>query len=244
MTSQSASIVQRLWAYCNVLRDDDVSYGDYVGQLTYLCFRKMDTEQVEVFGKPASFRSPATGRASAVWRARRWRTSAATCSTGWARSRAEMQRSHVLRLPTGIFYARGLNANLLFFDCRAGGAEAATDTLWIHDLRTNEHFTLRQNPLTRDDLDDFVACYQPENRHQRAATWSKDNSDGRWRAFTFDELMARDRANLDIFWIRDESLEETANLPEPDVLAAQIVEDLEAVLEQFRAIADDLGGPI
>jgi type I restriction enzyme M protein len=109
------------------------------------------------------------------------------------------------------------------------------------DLRTNQHFTLKQNPLTRAALDDFVACYNPANRHQRTATWSEANPEGRWRAFTYDELMARDKANLDIFWIRDESLEATANLPEPDLLAAEIVEDLEAALAQFRAIAEDLG---
>ncbi|MGC9521801.1 MAG: N-6 DNA methylase [Anaerolineae bacterium] len=147
----------------------------------------------------------------------------------------------LLRLPTGIFYAQGVKANVLFFDRRAGGAEAATQRLWIYDLRTNEHFTLKQHPLTREDLDDFVACYHPENRHERMATWSEENPDGRWRAFSYEELTARDKANVDIFWIRDESLEETANLPEPDVLAAEIVEDLEAALEQFRAIAEDLG---
>ena len=99
--------------------------------------------------------------------------------------------------------------------------------------------TLKQNPLAREDLDEFVACYNPENRHERTATWSKENPDGRWRAYDYDELMARDKVNLDIFWLRDESLEETANLPEPDVLAVEIVEDLEA--EQFRLIAEDLG---
>ena len=147
----------------------------------------------------------------------------------------------LLRLPTGIFYAQGVKANVLFFDRRAGSAAAATDRLWIYDLRTNQHFTLKQNPLTRQDLDDFVACYHPENRRQRTATWSEENPDGRWRAFSYDELMARDKVNLDIFWIRDESLEETANLPEPDVLAMEIVEDLEAALAQFRAIVEDLG---
>ena len=115
-----------------------------------------------------------------------------------------------------------------------------------HDLRTNTHFTLKQNPLTRADLDEFVACYNPENRHDRTPTWSEDPStdsgpDGRWRAYRYDELMARDKVNLDIFWLRDESLEETANLPEPEVLAAEMVEDLESALEQLRAIVEDLG---
>jgi hypothetical protein len=147
----------------------------------------------------------------------------------------------LLRLPTGVFYAQGVKANVLFFDRRPGSSTAAIKTLWIYDLRTNMSFTLKQNPLTREDLDEFVACYNPENRHERTATWSEENPDDRWRDFDYDELMARDKVNLDIFWLRDESLEETANLPEPDVLAAEIVEDLEAALEQFRLIAEDLG---
>jgi type I restriction enzyme M protein len=147
----------------------------------------------------------------------------------------------LLRLPTGVFYAQGVKANVLFFDRRPGSPTAATKELWIYDLRTNMSFTLKQNPLTREDLDEFVVCYNPENRHERTATWSEENPDGRWRAFDYDELMARDKVNLDIFWLRDESLEETANLPEPDVLAVEIVDDLEAALEQFRLIAEDLG---
>ncbi len=147
----------------------------------------------------------------------------------------------LLRLPTGIFYAQGVKANVLFFDRKPAREEPWTQRLWIYDLRTNKHFTLKRHPLTREDLDDFVACYHPENRHEREPTWSDENPDGRWRAYDYDELIARDKANLDIFWIRDESLEETANLPEPDVLAADIVEDLESALEQFRVIAEDLG---
>jgi type I restriction enzyme M protein len=81
-----------------------------------------------------------------------------------------------------------------------------------------------------------------QNRHERTPTWSEDNPDGRWRAYTYDELMARDKVNLDIFWLRDESLEETANLPAPDVLAEEIVADLESALAQFRAIVEDLAG--
>ncbi|MBN2390032.1 MAG: N-6 DNA methylase, partial [Anaerolineae bacterium] len=156
----------------------------------------------------------------------------------------------LLRLPTGIFYAQGVKANVLFFDRRAGGETVSTETLWIYDLRTNMHFTLKENPLTRADLDDFVACYHPENRHDRTPTWSEEaepgsdaqgaGPDGRWRAYSYEELLARDKVNLDIFWLRDESLEETANLPEPDVLAEEIVEDLESALEQFRAIVEDL----
>ncbi len=147
----------------------------------------------------------------------------------------------LLRLPTGIFYAQGVKANVLFFDRKPASPTPWTKTLWIYDMRTNVEFTLKQNPLARPDLDDFVACYTPANRHKRTPTWSEDDPQGRWRAFGYDELMARDKVNLDIFWLRDESLEETANLPDPDVLAAEIVQDLEAALEQFRAIAEELG---
>lgn len=102
-------------------------------------------------------------------------------------------------------------------------------------------FSLKLKPLTRDDLDEFVKCYNPENRHDRSPTWSEDDPQGRWRAYTYDELLARDKVSLDIFWLRDESLEDSANLPDPDVIAAEIVQDLQAALEQLAAIAEDLG---
>jgi type I restriction enzyme M protein len=148
----------------------------------------------------------------------------------------------LLRLPTGVFYAQGVKANVLFFDRKPAREAPWTETLWIYDLRTNKDFSLKQKPLTRADLDGFVACYNPANRHERIPTWSEANSQGRWRAFRYDELLARDKVNLDIFWLRDESLEDSAALPDPDVLAAEIVEDLQAALEQFAAIAEDLSG--
>ena len=147
-----------------------------------------------------------------------------------------------LRLPTGIFYAQGVKANVLFFDRKPASETPWTERLWIYDLRTNMNFTLKTNQLTRGDLDEFVACYNPENRHDRKPTWSEDNPDGRWRSYNYDELMARDKVNLDIFWLRDESLEDSANLPDPDVLAREIVVELEAALAQFAGIVDELGG--
>jgi type I restriction enzyme M protein len=104
------------------------------------------------------------------------------------------------------------------------------------------HFTLKTNPLKRSDLDEFVECYRPQNRHHRKATWSEKNPEGRWRAFDYDELTKRDKANLDIFWLRDRSLEESDDLPEPDVLAQEIADDLQTALEQFQAIAEKLKG--
>jgi type I restriction enzyme M protein len=147
----------------------------------------------------------------------------------------------LLRLPTGVFYAQGVKANVLFFDRKPASAKPATRTLWIYDLRTNQHFTLKQNPMTRADLDEFVACYHPSNRHERRPTWSEETPGGRWRAYKYDALLARNQANLDIFWLRDESLEETANLPEPDVLAEEMLEDLESAVELLRGMVADLG---
>ena len=146
----------------------------------------------------------------------------------------------LLRLPTGLFYAQGVKANVLFFDKKPASETPWTKQLWIYDLRTNQHFTLKTDPLKREDLDEFVACYHPANRHARAPTWSTDTPEGRWRAYSYDELIARDKASLDIFWLRDDSLAESDNLPAPEVIAQEIVDDLEAALEQFRLIAMDL----
>ncbi len=140
----------------------------------------------------------------------------------------------LLRLPTGIFYAQGVKANVLFFDRKPTGPHPWTVQLWVYDLRTNQNFTLRTNPLTRRHLDDFVSCYHPENRHQRQET-------ERFHVFRYDDLLKRDKLSLDLFWLRDESLEGADSLPSPDVLAVSIVEDLQAALEQFNAIAEDLG---
>jgi type I restriction enzyme M protein len=146
----------------------------------------------------------------------------------------------LLRLPTGIFYAQGVKANVIFFDRKPGSEHPWTRKLWIYDLRTNKHFTLKTNPLARADLDEFVACYNPANPHERTPTWSEENPDGRWRCYDNEDLIARDKVNLDIFWLRDESLEDSANLPEPDVLAQEIIEDLRAALEEFELIQEDL----
>ena len=139
----------------------------------------------------------------------------------------------LLRLPTGIFYAGGVKANVLFFDRKPPSEQPWTRQLWIYDFRTNQNFTLKTRQLVRSDLEDFVACYSPDNRQERTET-------ERFKLFTYDELMARDKASLDIFWLRDESLEDTDNLPAPEVIAAEIVEDLQAALAEFTAIAESL----
>lgn len=149
----------------------------------------------------------------------------------------------LLRLPTGIFYAQGVKANVLFFDVKEASERPWTQKLWIYDLRTNKHFTLKTKPLQRSDLDEFVARYNPENRHDRTATWSEDTPDGRWRAYDYDDLVARDKANLDIFWLRDESLDDAASLEAPDVIAAEIIEDLQTALDEMALIYADLSTP-
>jgi type I restriction enzyme M protein len=139
----------------------------------------------------------------------------------------------LLRLPTGIFYAQGVKANVLFFDRKPASETPWTEKLWIYDLRTNKHFTLKTNTLAYKDLEDFISCYNPENRHDRKET-------ERFKTYTYNELMQRDKANLDIFWLKDESLEDTENLPAPDVLAAEITENLRSALEQFSSILQEL----
>ncbi len=146
----------------------------------------------------------------------------------------------LLRLPTGLFYAQGVKANVLFFEKKEASKTPWTKQLWIYDLRTNKHFTLKTNPMQRGDLDEFVQLYNVANRHKRQATWSPENPLGRWRSYSYDELMARDKASLDIFWLKDDSLADSDNLPPPDVIAQEIVEDLQAALEQFKLIAGDL----
>ena len=136
-------------------------------------------------------------------------------------------------LPTGIFYAQGVKANVLFFDRKPAQEKPWTEKLWIYDLRTNKHFTLKESTLKPADLDDFVASYNPKNRHER-----KESE--RFKSFPYDELLKRDKVNLDIFWLKDEVLEDSTNLPAPDIIAQEITDDLEAALEQFATIAEDL----
>ena len=142
----------------------------------------------------------------------------------------------ILRLPTGIFYKPGVKANVIFFDKRPAGAETQTKEVWIYDFRTNIHFTLKQHPMTDADLEDFISCYNPKNRHKRTETWSEENSEGRWRKFSVEEILARDKTSLDIFWIKDKSLADLDNLPPSDELADEILENLQSALESFASL--------
>ena len=140
----------------------------------------------------------------------------------------------LVRLPTGIFYAGGVKANVLFFDKRPASDTPWTEKLWVYDLRINQHFTMKQNPLRRKHLDEFVECYKPGRpRGERVES-------ERFKAFTYDELMARDKVNLDLVWLKDDSIEDVADLPAPEVLAREIMRQLEVAVGEFAAIAEAL----
>ncbi|GAW35986.1 putative type I restriction enzymeP M protein [Roseovarius sp. A-2] len=142
----------------------------------------------------------------------------------------------ILRLPTGIFYAQGVKANVIFFDNRPASPAPQTSKVWYYDYRTNVHHTLKQKPLTYAHLQDFIDCYNPANRHDREPTWSEDTPDGRWRAFDREDLLARDKASLDLFWLRDASMTNLEDLPEPEILAAEIMENLRSAIGNFELV--------
>jgi type I restriction enzyme M protein len=144
----------------------------------------------------------------------------------------------LLRLPTGIFYAGGVKANVLFFDKKAAGEKPWTTDLWVYDFRTNQHFTMKQSPLRREHLQDFVDSYKPGRpRNERQET-------DQFKKFSYDELLARDKANLDIIWLKDNSIEDAADLPTPEVLAREIVDEFETAIEEMRAIIAALGAEV
>jgi len=96
--------------------------------------------------------------------------------------------------------------------------------------------------MTTADLAEFVQLYHPENRHKRTETWSEQNPEARWRKFTYETILARDKTNLDIFWLKDKSLTDLDNLPDPDILANEIIENIESGLHSFRAIMETING--
>lgn len=147
----------------------------------------------------------------------------------------------ILRLPTGIFYAHGVKANVIFFDNNEARKKPWTKAIWFYDYRTNVHHTLKRKQLTYDDLVPFIECYQSANRDDLAHTWSESsNPEGRFRKYTYDEVIARDKTSLDIFWLKDASLADLDNLPEPEVLAEEIIEHIEASLENFKNVLNAL----
>ncbi|NLF83729.1 MAG: N-6 DNA methylase, partial [Candidatus Gastranaerophilales bacterium] len=136
----------------------------------------------------------------------------------------------VLRLPTGIFYAQGVKANVLFFDKFPPlENDHRTKEVWVYDYRTNVNLTLVTNSLNSSHLEDFVSCYKANNQTQREES-------ERFKKFTYDEIISRDKTNLDIFWLKDESLDDLENLPEPEILAESIIENIKSALESFEEV--------
>lgn len=142
----------------------------------------------------------------------------------------------ILRLPTGIFYAQGVKSNVLFFDVNRRNKKHATQDVWFYDYRTNIHQSPKKNPLTFEKLKDFVNCYRPEDISLRKETWSKINQEGRWRKYTYEEIIQRDKTNLDIIWLKDEGVIDLENLPEPDDLIIEIINNIKGALENFENV--------
>ena len=148
----------------------------------------------------------------------------------------------ILRLPTGLFYAQGVKANVLFFEKKPSSENAQTKEVWIYDYRTNVKHTLKQNPLRETDLQDFVNCYRPDDRHHREETYnSESNPNGRWRKFSYDEVLGRDKTSLDITWIKqgeeaeDLSLQELVGIiKEKSNNITQAVAELEKLLRNLE----------
>jgi len=153
---------------------------------------------------------------------------------------AKTELHTILRLPTGIFYAQGVKANVLFFKNKPASKKAWTKEIWFYDYRTNVHHTLKKKPMTEANLADFVKLYTLGNIAKRKETWSEENPEGRWRKYSYEEILARDKTSLDLFWLKDKSLTDLENLPDPDILAAEIIENIESGLASFREIMETL----
>lgn len=146
----------------------------------------------------------------------------------------------ILRLPTGIFYAQGVKSNVLFFKKKKQSEEMGTKEIWFYDYRTNVHHTPKNNPITFKHLSDFIKNYKVGSENEREGSWSVDNPDGRWRKYSYEEIIERDKTNLDIFWLKDDNLIDLNNLPNPEVLIDDIIENIESALANFRTIKDSL----
>lgn len=147
----------------------------------------------------------------------------------------------ILRLPTGVFYAQGVKANVIFFDNHEASPDPWTKEVWFYDYRTNIHHTLKQKPMRFEDLGEFIQCYKPKNRQDREESWNeKSNPEGRWRKFSYEDLVNRDKASLDISWLKDRNFVDYENLPDPSVLAEEISTRLEVGLASFRKIQEEL----
>jgi type I restriction enzyme M protein len=146
----------------------------------------------------------------------------------------------IIRLPTGIFYAQGVKSNVLFFEKKKQSDEIGTKEVWFYDYRTNVHHTPKNNPITFKHLLDFIACYKIGNLNERKESWSPDNQNGAWRKYTYQEIIDRDKTNLDIFWLKNDNQIDLDILPEPEELINDIIDNIESVLSNFKMIKDSL----
>ena len=243
----ASQIGKRAWSHAGVLQDAGLSCFEYVEQPTLLLFLKMADQLTE----------PPWGREPIVpsgldWKALphrdgasledRYRASLEKPGCGTRDARRHLPGRSLRDPRPGARQAdHRQKANVIFFDKKEARAEPWTDRLWVYDLRTNTHFTLKQKPIRRLDFDEFVECYKPGRIHAREATRTEENPDGRWRACDYEDLLKRDKLSLDLFWLKDDSLTDTDSLPPPGVIAAEIANDLEAALAQFTKIAERLG---
>jgi type I restriction enzyme M protein len=153
----------------------------------------------------------------------------------------ELNLHTILRLPTGIFYAQGVKANVLFFEKKKGIKSPATKEVWYYDYRTNIRHTPKKNPLKYEHLEDFVNCYNFESQSLRVETYhEKENPEGRWRKYSYDYLVSRDKTNLDIIWLKDENLIDLENLPEPETLIDEIIDNIQRSMAIYRTIKEYL----
>ena len=139
----------------------------------------------------------------------------------------------ILRLPTGIFYAQGVKANVLFFEnC------GPTKEVWYYDYRTGIKHTLVNNPLRRENFDDFVNLYKADSIERRAETYSSENPNGRWRKFDAEHLLSRDKTSLDITWIKTQ--DNLENIKLQDVMS-QIQEKGENIIGAIKELSKLIG---
>jgi len=146
----------------------------------------------------------------------------------------------ILRLPTGIFYANGVKSNVLFFEKKKTDESRMTQEIWFYDYRTNVHHTLKKQILRYEHLIPFVECYQAKDRNKTTETWSKENPKGRFRKYTYDEIITREKMNFDIFWLKDDNYIDIDSLPEPEILAQEIIDNVESALAGLRNVLDGL----
>ncbi|NVI99784.1 SAM-dependent DNA methyltransferase [Myxococcus sp. AM009] len=144
----------------------------------------------------------------------------------------------ILRLPTGIFYAQGVKANVIFFDRRSRPARKP-GALWVYDLRSRMRVTLRTNPLTREDVQEFVDCYKAGAHAKRAPTWTPQSPLGRWRRFSYEEVQAREKCNWDLMWLRDDG-GASSDTESPAQIATRMIQNIEDALQNLKSMARTL----